>query len=91
MIYPISELPKVGAQVVLKNDATLEDENLLCVSHMRDEDNDSIIYALFQNVDIPSYNIYEEQGMPFYSMRGYMAGVDKEMAISEYKADVRRG
>ena len=86
VIYPYNELPAVGSQVSLENDITTEKENLICVTHLQDDEDPDIIYALFQDVDNPVNNIYTENGVLFYTMKGYMNGIPETIHAADYFA-----
>ena len=71
MIYPISELPKVGDKIWSQDNPLHQKEPLECVGLVYDQDDTSIIYALFKNLDCPELNDKIENGIPFYCMFGY--------------------
>ena len=71
MIQRLSEMPKVGEWIVDNNNPAMDVERLKCVAHMDDVEDPDIKYALFQSAD-PELNNKVENGVKFYTMRGYM-------------------
>ena len=73
MIYPLSELPSIGDEVISADNPMAELEKLQCVNVVQDEEDPNIVYAYFINLDSPAMNDKEENGIHFYCMKGYSA------------------
>ena len=56
MIYPLSELPSIGDEVISSDNPTADLEKLQCVNIVPDEEDPNIVYAYFINLDSPSLN-----------------------------------
>ena len=70
-IRRLSDIPKVGCWIFEQNEITLEIEHLLCAAHLKDAEDPTIVYALFQTENQED-NRYIEDGIPFYIMHGYI-------------------
>ena len=71
MIYPLEELPSIGDHIISADNPTSELEKLQCVFIKPDDEDPNIVYAYFTNLDSPDMNDKEENGIKFYSIRGY--------------------
>lgn len=74
MLYRMEDLPNIGQVVRMDDeiDPLVEDgEGITCVAILHDTEYDNIKYALF-TASRPEKNIYDEQGVKYAVMRGYI-------------------
>lgn len=78
MIHEFSEMPKLGEVVISTENPIAEKEQLQCVMLKPDDEVPSIVYAFFQNMDDDALNDKIEDGIRFYTMKGYGIPDDQE-------------
>lgn len=74
MLYRMEDLPKIGQVVRMDDelDPLINDgEAITCTAILNDTEFDNIKYALFTSSN-PEKNIYNEQGVTYAVMRGYI-------------------
>lgn len=71
MISFMEDLPKIGEVIVCNDNPTYEVEKLKCVMIKPDPEMAGIKYAFFASCDDDKLNTHEEDGVKFYTMRGY--------------------
>lgn len=71
MIHSLDELPSVGDEIISNENPVGDFEKLQCVLIKPDDEDPNIVFAYFTNLDSPSLNDKEEDGIRFYCMKGY--------------------